>query len=262
MSVIFLNQSAIHYESLGRGRPVVFLHTWIGSWRYWVPSLQAVAVSHSAYAVDLYGFGDTARRSDCYPPGHQAGLLAGFLDEMGIERIALVGHGLGALVGLLFASLHASRVARLLAVAMPLETDAMDGKLVSSGPAELLELLAGHLPNPSEILPNASAIDPAAIQALPETSLIHGALSALQDSGIPLLLVYGADDPLLRPPAPDHAFTLGQHVHQIVLPDSGHFPMLDSADTFNRLMLDFLGLESGASPRGLQPREEWHRRVR
>ena len=64
MSVIVLNQSVIHYEFLGRGRPVLFLHTWVGSWRYWVPSLQAAAVSHSAYALDLYGFGDTARDSD------------------------------------------------------------------------------------------------------------------------------------------------------------------------------------------------------
>ena len=40
MSVILLNQSVVHYESLGRGRPVLFLHTWVGSWRYWVPCLQ------------------------------------------------------------------------------------------------------------------------------------------------------------------------------------------------------------------------------
>jgi CheY-like chemotaxis protein len=31
----------VHYEVLGRGRPLIFLHGWIGSWRYWIPSMQS-----------------------------------------------------------------------------------------------------------------------------------------------------------------------------------------------------------------------------
>jgi hypothetical protein len=51
-------------------------------------------------------------------------------------------------------------------------------------------------------------------------------------------------------------------VHQVVLEGSGHFPMLDENQKFNRLMTDFLALESGDSPRELQLKEEWKRRVR
>ena len=47
-----------------------------------------------------------------------------------------------------------------------------------------------------------------------------------------------------------------------MLAESGHFPMLDAPDTFHRLLIDFLALEDGASPRGLQPKEEWRRRMR
>ncbi len=56
--------------------------------------------------------------------------------------------------------------------------------------------------------------------------------------------------------------TLPQHMHQIVFESSGHFPMLDESSKFNRLLADFLNLNSGVSPRQLQLKEEWKRRVR
>ena len=55
---------------------------------------------------------------------------------------------------------------------------------------------------------------------------------------------------------------MGLHVHQINLEESGHFPMLDESAKFNRLLTDFLALDSGLSPRELQLKEEWKRRVR
>jgi hypothetical protein len=48
----------------------------------------------------------------------------------------------------------------------------------------------------------------------------------------------------------------------VVFEQSGHFPMLDEANKYNRLLNDFLALTSGVSPRQLQLKEEWKRRVR
>ncbi len=60
MSAVLLDEKIVHYEVLGRGRPIIFLHGWVGSWRYWVPAMQIAAMSFRAYAIDLWGFGDTA----------------------------------------------------------------------------------------------------------------------------------------------------------------------------------------------------------
>ncbi len=38
--------------------------------------------------------------------------------------------------------------------------------------------------------------------------------------------------------------------------------MIDEAARFNRLLIDFLALDSGLSPRELELKEEWRRRVR
>jgi pimeloyl-ACP methyl ester carboxylesterase len=262
VSVIFVHQSAVHYESLGRGRPVIFLHGWIGTWRYWVPAMQMASVSHSSYALDLLGFGDTARDPSGYTIEGQARMVQGFLDEMGIDRIALVGHGLGALAGLLLAGREPARVDRMLGVAMPLDPRTVDRRLQSASPGELLNLLGGSAGTTQELLTTSPAVDPRALRVSIDPDLISGALGAVCEAAIPCLLVYGANDPVLRPPLPEIATSMGANVHQVVLDESGHFPMLDVPDTFNRLLIDFLALERGASPRAIRPKEVWRRRMR
>ncbi len=42
MSSIILDGSMVHYEALGCGRPIVFLHGWVGSWRYWINAMHQV----------------------------------------------------------------------------------------------------------------------------------------------------------------------------------------------------------------------------
>ena len=69
MSAIILQDEIVHYEVLGRGRPLIFIHGWVGSWRYWIPSMQAASVSFRAYALDLWGFGDSAKEPEKYLAG-------------------------------------------------------------------------------------------------------------------------------------------------------------------------------------------------
>ncbi|HEX7432457.1 MAG TPA: alpha/beta fold hydrolase, partial [Anaerolineaceae bacterium] len=102
MSVIVLDQEILHYEVLGHGRPIIFLHGWVGSWRYWIPTMQAVCVSFRAYALDLWGFGDSAKNAHRYTLDQQVVLLDRFMEQMGIGRVALVGHGLGAVIAMLY----------------------------------------------------------------------------------------------------------------------------------------------------------------
>jgi len=77
---------------------------------------------------------------------------------------------------------------------------------------------------------------------------------------IPCLLVYGEKDPAVF--APDESFSLSSMTHPVFLEGSGHFPMIDETIRFNRLLTDFLALDSGVSPSELQMKEEWKRRVR
>lgn len=122
MSAIQIGDDLIHYEVLGRGRPVILLHSWIGSWRYWVPTMQHLQLKYRVYALDLYGYGDSGKNPQKYTLEHQAQLLADFTDHLGIEKTALVGHGLGAMVAVEYANQYRDRgrVPRMLVVSAPL----------------------------------------------------------------------------------------------------------------------------------------------
>ena len=78
----------------------------------------------------------------------------------------------------------------------------------------------------------------------------------------PCLLVSGAQDELVGQPDIAQLSILSELGHHITLGESGYFPMLDSAATFNRLLTDFLALDSGLSAREIGLKEEWRRRVR
>lgn len=120
MSALTVNGDLVHYEVLGRGRPVILLHTWLGSWRYWTPTMQQLQASYRLYALDLFGFGDSAKNPAHYSLEHQIALLEDFMEQMALPKAAFIGHGLGALLVTEFARRHPDRVARLLAVSAPL----------------------------------------------------------------------------------------------------------------------------------------------
>jgi pimeloyl-ACP methyl ester carboxylesterase len=262
MSAIILNQSMVHYEALGRGRPIVFLHGWVGSWRYWISAMQIASTSFRAYALDLYGYGDTAHDPQQYSLDKQAALLSGFLDELGIGKIAIVGHGLGALVGFYFAAQQPASVDRIMAVSCPLDFNSIHARLRSSAAAELVDWLSNRSPESLSALSDAPKADPRAVTASMTSFQSDGLFSQFHTSNVPCLLVYGQNDAAMRVPDVEETESYGLHMHQITLEESGHFPMMDDAGTFNRLLTDFLALESGLSPRELQLKEEWKRRVR
>jgi pimeloyl-ACP methyl ester carboxylesterase len=261
MSAILLDGGIVHYEVIGRGRPIIFLHGWVGSWRYWVPAMQTASTSFRAYAVDLWGFGDTARDPSRYTIDKQAALLDYFMQEMGIGKVAIVGHGLGALAGLQFTMRHPNLVDRIMALQAPYDLDAVAPKFRTSGFPELVDWLLGKGSDTEPVRTDAIKADPLAHStsfSSPETFNIANRMGALTT---PCLLVYGQTDPAISALgfSPENSPPL---MHALVLEQMGHFPMLDDAARFNRLLTDFLSLASGETPRDLQMKEEWKRRVR
>jgi pimeloyl-ACP methyl ester carboxylesterase len=120
MSAITIGGDLIHYEVLGRGRPVILLHGWLGSWRYWVPTMQRLQLKYRVYALDFRGFGDSGKNAQKYTLDHQVQLVVDFMRELGLPKAAFVGHGLGAWVGAELARLNNDKVPRLLMISAPL----------------------------------------------------------------------------------------------------------------------------------------------
>jgi pimeloyl-ACP methyl ester carboxylesterase len=262
MSAVILRDEIVHYEVLGRGRPLIFLHDWVGSWRYWITTMQAASISFRTYALDFWGFGDSAKNATYYTLDQQVALVSEFLQQMGIGRIALVGHGLGAIVALQFTRRNPDAVDRVLAISLPYTENAIHPRLRSASPLELADWLLGRSPATEAARVEVSKSDPRAI-LLSLIDLKNSNLTSLPfELAAPSLFVHGQNDPLIELPRTEQLAALPEQAHAIPFEASGHFPMLDEPSKFNRLVADFLSLGSGESPRELQLKEEWKRRVR
>ncbi len=261
MSAILLDGGIVHYEVIGRGRPIIFLHGWVGSWRYWVPAMQTASTGFRAYALDLWGFGDTARNTSLYGLDKQVSLLDQFLHELGMGKVAIVGHGLGALVGILFAMRYPTVVDRIMAVELPFDQAAIHNRLRNSALQELTDWLLTRDATAEPARTDGLKADPLSLAASFNSPDLFDLLHRVTSLNTPCLLVYGQNDPAISLPNLDRS-GMPENMHTIVFEQSAHFPMLDDPSNFNRLLTDFLALQSSESPRELQMKEEWKRRVR
>jgi pimeloyl-ACP methyl ester carboxylesterase len=106
-----------HYAEAGSGDDVVLcLHGWPQHWYEWRYLMPALADRHRVIAPDLRGFGWTDAPRDGYEKENMADDVLAVLDELGIERVKLVGHDWGAWIGFLLALKAPQRFERYLAL--------------------------------------------------------------------------------------------------------------------------------------------------
>lgn len=116
--MISLAGEAIHYLDEGSGRPVVLLHGLGGStasWRFLMPLL---ADRYRVIALDFPGYGYSTREpSWALSHEHQARRVIRLLDELGLERAALVGLSMGGAIAQRIAVRNPERVDALVLIA-------------------------------------------------------------------------------------------------------------------------------------------------
>ncbi len=109
-----------HVAEAGSGDdPVLLLHGWPQHWYEWRNLMPALADRHRVLAMDLRGFGwsDAPRRG--YEKENLASDVLAVLDELGLERVKLVGHDWGGWVGFLLCLRAPERFDRYLALNIP-----------------------------------------------------------------------------------------------------------------------------------------------
>lgn len=84
----------LHYAERGDsdGQAILFLHGWPDSWFSFSRLLPLLPGRYRTLAPDQRGFGDSDRPDAGYGIDDLASDAAAFLDTLGIERAAVVGH--------------------------------------------------------------------------------------------------------------------------------------------------------------------------
>jgi len=99
---------SISYAVLGdtesEATPVVFVHGYGGDKNSWLFVQEPISADRATYALDLPGHGDSSKDVGDGSVATLASSLIGFLNELGLSRVHLVGHSTGGAVATLAAA--------------------------------------------------------------------------------------------------------------------------------------------------------------
>lgn len=277
-----------HVAVAGEGDPVLLVHGWPEHWYAWRDVIPMLAAGHQVLAVDLRGFGWTEIAWRGFELETLAGDLAAVIAALELDRVAVVGHDVGASVGFELAFRHPERVSRLVALASPSPWDR--GRLLSApdlrrrgrsllvasplGPVllrrglglasrQVRRLAAGRERLADDDL-RIYDRDLGASTRARAGSLLHRALLARELRGrggaernleAPTLVVRGERDRLVAADAFAGAERHAAELRTETLPGAGHYLPEEAPEAVAQLTLDFLdrgGEPAPAAPAGAQ----------
>jgi pimeloyl-ACP methyl ester carboxylesterase len=262
----------VYVEQQGAGQVVVLLHGFGESSYSWRRVMPELARSFRVVAPDLNGFGWTERPRDprSYAREGQERLVLGVLGALGVTRAQFVGHSYGGSLTLFLASRHPDLVRSMVLVdsAAPTYSDDRRSRVASIRPLDSLLVRLALTPRHIRGSLLASVYDPALVtpelvRAYLERLQVHGEDDAyygltarirrpeaagaqaaggveLETLALPALVVWGAEDRLIRAEAgrrAAHRLPAGEFV---TIPRCGHLPMEERPAELLGLMVPFL----------------------
>lgn len=244
MSALTINDRLLHYEVIGKGRPVLFLHNFIGSWRYWMGAMETLSPKFRCYSFDLWGMGDSDKSPELYTLNTLLETTKVFLDEMGISRAAIVGHGFGAVLANAFSSLYPHRVERQILIDP--SNQSLQQDLARLGFAKALDLVKKDTEIDIAVITESLKTDPLAFQT-------YKNLSPSEIAEVPTLIIESYS-------IKGHTSTSQRLILEMENPSL--FPVLHYAVEMERLIAEYLYLTSDQISRPMQIKKYWKRLIR
>jgi len=258
MSSITTDQGIVHYEVYGRGRPVILLHGWLGSWACWQDTMAYLGAYYRTYALDFWGFGDSGKKRESYTVQDFVSLVDQFMDRLGIERAPLVGHSMGGMVSLAVAIQYPRRVSRVAVVGSPMVGTSVAILLKMLGLRPIAVLLFNMMwafrlgmriyspficrdPRFPAMMDKDLSRTTLESFLLSIASLLRTDLRpVLQQVKVPAMGMFGGKDNIVSPRQWEPMLAGIPHAHIERFPKAGHFIMLDDPDPFLEKLKGFL----------------------
>jgi pimeloyl-ACP methyl ester carboxylesterase len=254
----------------GQGPPVLLLHGLAATKLSYLPLLPALARDHSVIVPDLPGHGESTKPRADYTPSYFARVIHGLLDELEVDRAAVIGNSMGGRVALEVAADLPDRVSSLVlldpaAAGVPFPLYARLLRMLPTG--------AGAVPIPLRKRIVAYGIRTLfeAPDRLPQGAYLAGAdefirvyrhgrarvalLSAMRglmkdrrdsfwermaEIDVRTLILWGSEDRLVPVRLGRRLAATMPRAELVVLPGVGHVPQFEVPEEIRRLVLRFL----------------------
>lgn len=262
MSSITTDQGIVHYEVYGRGKPVILLHGWLGSWGLWQETMAFLGRYYRTYALDFWGFGESGKKRETYAVQDFVSLVNQFMEQLGIMNAPLVGHSMGGTVSLAVAIRFPERVSKVVVVGSPIVGSSLAVPLKLAGMRPIAFLLFNMMsvfrfgvrvasPFICRDERFADMMDRDLSRTTVESFLLSIASlrrtdlrPMLDQVKIPALGIYGDRDIIVHPKQ-WQPMQKGIPQAQIErFPLAGHFPMLEEPQDFAERLKAFLDRET------------------
>lgn len=258
------NGRTVHYLDEGQGPVVVLLHgsgngaCGYSNFKGNYPAL--VQAGYRCILPDLVGFGYSDKPADVeYPLSFFVECVQQMLDAIGVARYTVLGNSLGGAVALGLALEHPQAIERLVLMA-PGGLNDLPDYLAMPGMAAMFQTFNGNQPltldRMKDFFIKAFVVDPACVDdalvrerfelmklqnpQVMRTMKVPNLTARLPEIRCPTLALWGLDENMM----PDSGILrLAKglpNCRMVLVPNCGHWVMIEHRELFNRLVLDFL----------------------
>lgn len=234
----------ISYEVAGRGEPtLVFVHGWSCDRSYWDAQMKHFSDKHQVVAIDLGGHGDSGLSRENWTMESFADDVVAVVESLDLQNVVLIGHSMGGTVVVQAAQHIPQRTAAVIpvdsftSITPEVEATAALAMLRSDFSAATENIVQNFMfaPGSDPGLAGRIARDMAAAPPDVALSAIENYLEqadSFPDLKQPVRLI-NAD---LAPTDLARWRQQNPDVQLAVMPDAGHFLMIEEPDEFNRLL--------------------------
>ncbi len=263
MEIQLVTGPTIHFEKLGEGQPLVFLHGVMMSGRFFAEQLAgALPASFEVVVPDYRGHG----KSEKVPNGHT---VAGYardthelIESLGLERPILVGWSMGAMVAWEFVKAFGTdSLAGMVVVDQPPSDYAWDdypfGLMTLAGLAENVEglqddqrsvaeefaQLMQHNPDPERtnwIVEEIMRVPASVASTILTDQTLRDFRDLLSEISCPTLVAFGGDPKMNDPAAGQFIVDRIPNSELVIFDESSHMPFLEEPAKFDRVLADWI----------------------
>ena len=250
MEKIKINDIELAYTRRGKGTPLLLLHGYPLDHHLWDDVAPLLADTFDLILPDLRGFGESTTVDSPFTMDDYASDIAGLLDQLGIQKTAIVGHSMGGYVALAFARLYPERVSGLGLVSSQVLADPPDRKegryksaadVSDKGIGGVVETMTPKFTSDEPLQAFARETmerqQPAAfIGSLKAMAERMDSTPLLSSFKFPVVIIHGEADALIPIDRAREVKKAIPQAHLVELNGAGHMPMMEAKEETGRAL--------------------------